>query len=54
MDAHRAARRRGTLSPLDCDRELRAFFRTRIDRMTFKQVAAVVADWTCTGFVPVF
>lgn len=44
MDAHRAAHRRGTLSPLDCDPELQAFVRARLDRMTFKQLATAVAD----------
>ena len=41
---HRRAHRPGKPRKLDADAELQAFVRARIDRMTFDEIAAAVAD----------
>ena len=43
IDPHRAAYRVGQPSRLDTDPELNAFVRARIDRLTFKEIAAEIA-----------
>ena len=44
INPHRAAHRSGTPAKIDNDAELQAFIRARLDRMTFVQIAAAVAD----------
>ena len=43
IDLHRAAHRVGSPSRIDTDPELTAFIRARIDRLTFKDIAADIA-----------
>ena len=43
IDPHRAAHRVGSPSRIDTDPELTAFIRARIDRLTFKEIAADIA-----------
>ena len=43
INPHRAAHRVGSPSPIDTDPELTAFIRARIDRLTFKEIAADIA-----------
>ena len=43
IDPHRAAHRVGSPSRIDTDPELTAFIRARIDRLTFKDIAAEIA-----------
>ena len=43
INPHRAAHRVGSPSPIDTDPELTAFIRARIDRLTFKDIAADIA-----------
>ena len=44
INPHRAAHRAGTPAKIDNDAELQAFIRARLDRMTFVQIAAAVAE----------
>jgi hypothetical protein len=41
---HRRRHRPGTIAKLDADLELRAFVEARLDRMTFHEIAAAVAE----------
>ena len=43
INPHRAAHRVGSPSRIDTDPELTAFIRARIDRLTFKEIAADIA-----------
>ena len=43
INPHRAAHRVGSPSRIDTDPELTAFIRARIDRLTFKDIAADIA-----------